>query len=217
MGEISKDLVLLLQYLLPGFVATQLFYALTSHPRPSQFERVVQALVWTVIVQVLTIGASAILLWAGTHVYPFGSWTFNAQLVWSIIIAAGLGLALASLSNSDLFHRAARHLQLTLRAGHHSECETAFRVYRSTFVLLHMKDKATYQGYPKVWSSDPEHGHILLQHATWITQEGEVFPLSESDAVLINVTDVEAVEFLKLGDQLDEHKEVDAPVDPAAT
>ena len=41
-----------LVFLLPGFVAASIFYSLTSHPKPEIFDRVIQALVFTVIVQV---------------------------------------------------------------------------------------------------------------------------------------------------------------------
>jgi len=48
MDSFAKDFVTLLQYLLPGFVAAWVFYSFTSFPKPSQFERVVQALIFTI-------------------------------------------------------------------------------------------------------------------------------------------------------------------------
>jgi len=39
--EITKDFIILVTYLLPGFLAAWVFYGLTSPPKPSQFERVV--------------------------------------------------------------------------------------------------------------------------------------------------------------------------------
>ena len=43
------DIVGVLTFLLPGFVAASIFYSLTSYPKPSPFDRVVQALIFTVI------------------------------------------------------------------------------------------------------------------------------------------------------------------------
>lgn len=51
--EMSKEVVLVLVYLLPGFLAAWVFYGLTSHPKPSQFERVVQAVIFTFVIQTL--------------------------------------------------------------------------------------------------------------------------------------------------------------------
>ena len=44
MPEISKDLVSLLQYLLPGFLVAWVIYGLTSHEKPVQSERIIHQL-----------------------------------------------------------------------------------------------------------------------------------------------------------------------------
>ena len=40
-GTIGTGLIDILTYLLPGLVAAATFYALTSHPKPGTFERIV--------------------------------------------------------------------------------------------------------------------------------------------------------------------------------
>ena len=45
----SGDIVGVLTFLLPGFVAASILYSLTSYPKPSPFDRIVQALIFTVI------------------------------------------------------------------------------------------------------------------------------------------------------------------------
>ena len=47
----SSEAVAVLTFLLPGFVAAAVFYSLTSHPRPNNFGSVVQALMFTIVVQ----------------------------------------------------------------------------------------------------------------------------------------------------------------------
>ena len=49
MNWASSEIVGVLSFLLPGFVAAAIFYSLTSYPKPSPFDRVVQALIFTVI------------------------------------------------------------------------------------------------------------------------------------------------------------------------
>jgi hypothetical protein len=41
-----KDVVSLLFQLVPGFIAAWILYGFSSYPKPSQFERLVQALVF---------------------------------------------------------------------------------------------------------------------------------------------------------------------------
>ena len=51
----TDDLIRLFYDLLPGFLAAWVYYGLTAHPKPSPFERVIQALIFTVIVRALFI------------------------------------------------------------------------------------------------------------------------------------------------------------------
>lgn len=53
MSLASSETVSILTFLLPGFVAAAVFYSLTSHTKPSAFERIVQALIFTIFVQVI--------------------------------------------------------------------------------------------------------------------------------------------------------------------
>ena len=66
-----------IERLLPGFVAAWIFYGLTGHSKPSPFERVVQALVYNVIVQPFVIAIGFLMLLIG-HVYSFGDWTVSS-------------------------------------------------------------------------------------------------------------------------------------------
>ena len=52
----KQDVVSLLYFLLPGFLAAWVSYGLTAHPKREAFERVIQALIFTVIVRALNIG-----------------------------------------------------------------------------------------------------------------------------------------------------------------
>jgi hypothetical protein len=45
---VSKDTLSLLYFLLPGLVTAAIYYSLTAHPKKETFERVVQALIFTV-------------------------------------------------------------------------------------------------------------------------------------------------------------------------
>lgn len=65
MQELSKDVVALLQYLAPGFIVASVYYGFSPEAKPSQFERVVQALVFTVVVQSLVQLEEVALVFAG--------------------------------------------------------------------------------------------------------------------------------------------------------
>lgn len=46
MDSLFNNATTLLTFLLPGFLSAWVFYGLTSHPKPPQFERTAEALVF---------------------------------------------------------------------------------------------------------------------------------------------------------------------------
>lgn len=55
MDWVSGELVYLLVFLLPGFLTAAIFHSLTSHRKPEPFERVVSALIFTILIQFTTL------------------------------------------------------------------------------------------------------------------------------------------------------------------
>jgi len=58
MDDLVKEIIPLLQYLIPGFLSAWVFYSLTAFKRPDTFGQIVQALVFTFVIQgaVLAVG-----------------------------------------------------------------------------------------------------------------------------------------------------------------
>jgi hypothetical protein len=50
MTMITSELISLFDFLLPGFITSFLFYSLASFPKKSEFEAVVIALIYTIII-----------------------------------------------------------------------------------------------------------------------------------------------------------------------
>jgi fructose-specific phosphotransferase system IIC component len=103
MEGLSRETISFLQYLLPGFVAAWIFYGLTSYPKPSQFERVIQALIFTLFVKAFLYVLMDIFLHIG-HYLSLGVWDDSSNLVWSLIIAIVLGLLFSYYTNNDKIH-----------------------------------------------------------------------------------------------------------------
>lgn len=194
MPELSKDVVALLQYLVPGFVVAWIYFGLTSHNKPSQFERVVQALIFTVVVQVVVLGEKNFLLWAGQY-WLAGEWTENSNIAAAIFSALFLGVGIAWGTNVDGFHRLARKFKITSRTGHPCEWFGIFADY-PRFVVLQLKDGTRIFGWPKVWPSEAKNGHFFMTDAVRVV-DGEEQELSSLEGILIDVRDVSSVEFAK--------------------
>ena len=54
MTDWANNTIEVLNFLVPGFVAAAVYFGLTSAPKPNTFERLIQALIFTIIVQALT-------------------------------------------------------------------------------------------------------------------------------------------------------------------
>jgi hypothetical protein len=193
-NELANDFVLLMTYLLPGFLAAWVFYGLTSHPKPSQFERVVQALIFTFIVQTFIAPCRVVLETIG-WVIPIRHWDSVAEGLTSLILAIVLGVALAFFTNTDSVHKWLRRRGFTTRTSHPSEwyCVLAEKV---TFVILHLGDGRRLYGWPKEWPVEPNRGQFYIMLPSWIQADGSQIDLPQLDGILIGAKDVQWVEFL---------------------
>ncbi|MCG8038562.1 MAG: DUF6338 family protein [Candidatus Thiodiazotropha taylori] len=192
--EITKEAIQFLGYLLPGFLAAWVFYGLTSHSKPSQFERVVQALIFTFIIQVFIPGAKWLLEVVGKYI-PLGSWDNAAEGLTSFFLALVFGAVLAYLANNDTIHKWLRKIGFTTRTSHPSEW---FYVLsdKVMFVILHLNDGRRLYGWPKEWPIESDKGQFYIMMPSWIQADGNQIDLPQLDGILINAVDVKWVEFV---------------------
>jgi cbb3-type cytochrome oxidase subunit 3 len=194
MPEVSREVVALLTYLLPGFLVAWLFYALTSHQKPSQQERVIQALIFTLLVHALVVVEKLGLEFVGRWVV-LGAWDTDVELIASVFTALMSGLAVAYLTNKDTVHRHLRRIGLSKRSALPNEWCTVFSP-REQFVVVHLKDDRRLYGWPKVWPSEPDKGHLFLTFPSWVHGEIAV-ELTETEGILLDVKDISHIEFVK--------------------
>ena len=189
----SKETLSLLYFLLPGQVAAWVFYGLTAHPKREAFERIVQALIFTIIVQACVFLVKFALLFVGRHFIRLGNWTEESSLVWSVVIAFIIGVAFSALANSSLIHKILRYFGVTKRTSFPSEWYSAFHRFQK-FSVLHLRDGRRLRGWPEEWPDQCERGHFLMQFPEWVLDNGTRVPLFQTSRMLIAAADVERVE-----------------------
>ena len=194
MDNLASDLIQLFKYLLPGFLSAWVFYGFNSFVKPSQFERVVQALIFTLIVQVMVYlyKMSAIFL---SKFYVVGSWNKDVELIISVLLAAALGFIFAYFANSDRFHLVIRKLGISRETSYPSEWFGEFS-NKITYVVLHLNGERRLYGWPKEWPSSSDKGHFSIQQPSWLDSGIEI-PLTGVETILIPAKDVQMVEFMK--------------------
>ena len=208
----SNEIITILLFLLPGFVTAAVFFSYTSHLKPSPFERVIQALVFTILnhatVEVLRLcGRTFYWFSMQTDVVWIRGAVARVALVFDtipdallyVVIAVLLGFTAVYITNNDTFHRILRRYKFTAEDSYPSEWYSAFAQSR-TYVVLHLIGQRRLYGWPKEWSGNPDNGHLLIAECEWLDGDQRI-PVEDVDTMLIPVSDVEMVEFVTLNQE----------------
>ena len=193
------DLLKQFQFLLAGFVAAWVFYGLTPYKRPTAFERVAQALVYTAIVQLTATGLAEILGFFGweaaTAILPGPASVF--------LLAVFLGVIFAWMTNRDYPHAWLRRVGLTMQTARKCNWADALDMDNYHFVILNLKDGRRIYGWPSFWPNTHEDDHFLLRLYAWLPdqKDGEILDMSKlalakNAAILIASESVDTVELI---------------------
>ena len=193
MENFSRDMIIILQYLLPGFVSAWIFYGLTSYQKPSRFERVVQALIFTAFIQVFVSLFKYVFLFIGNY-WVLAEWDNSSNLILSIIIAVLLGFIFSYYANNDKIHKWLRKIGLTSATSFPTGWAASF-MENITYIVLHFKDGRRLYGWPKEWPSVPDSGHFVLEKASWLADSAQI-TITGVKSILVDVKDVRWVEFM---------------------
>jgi hypothetical protein len=192
----KTDVIQILQYLLPGFVATWVFYGLTTYEKATPFERVVEALIFLVPVQV----GVFLLEFLSRHFAALESWSPNVRFTASFVLAIAVGLLFAICANRDFPHEWLRQLSWTRRTSYSSEWYSAFHQQIFPFwVVLHLKGDAERRlyGAAEEFPDQADSGHFILQRAEWLDAENNSTPLDNVEKILIPAIEVKYVELIR--------------------
>lgn len=186
----SGEVVSVLVFLLPGFVAASVFHSLTSHPKPGILDRLIQALVFTVIVHAVIIGISLV-----ADIAREESWI----PVLAVLISVMLALMTVYWSNHDTMHGILRRLGITKETSYPSEWYSTFWRLNDCYVVLHLKEGRRLYGWPEEWPSQPDRGHFRISEGEWLgNDENDGVSTTGVPTILIPANDVEMVEFIKI-------------------
>lgn len=215
MEAIGQEVITLLRYLLPGFLAAWVYYGLTSFALPLQFERVVQALIFTLLVQPLVFIIEASTIWIGRW-QSAGPWNEKSELLCSVISAFVLGAMFAAFANNDKFHKLMRALNITRETSYPSEWYGAFSNH-ITYIIINLNNGMRIYGWPTEWPSQAGAGYFLLEQTSWLDDENNEIPMPTVSHMLIPAADVALVQFMDLNWRKDNVKEGVQPAAAAST
>lgn len=202
MEYFSKELIDILRFLLPGFITTFLFYSLTSFPKKSEFDKIVMALIYTIIINAL-VGRLGSAFTSLGKIIILGEWLPEIKVIWSIGIALIIGFTITFIYNKDVFHRILRRFKITNQTSYPSEWYGTFSETDS-YIVLHFIDGKRLMGHPLEWPIDPKNGHFVLEDAVWLVEEDgktSYIELPTVSKIMVDTAKIEMVEFLKKNEE----------------
>jgi hypothetical protein len=200
---ITSELINLFNFLLPGFITSFVFYALIPFPKRSEFEAVIIALIWTVIINALIEGIGYIFIATGNQTYAVAEREHIIKTVLAIILAIVIGFLWSYFYNNDIIHRALRKFRITNQPSYPSEWYGAFSE-TNTYIVLYLKDERRIMGWPLFWPTYPQKGHFVLENARWLIDnngKNDIIALDVCVKIMIDAANVEMVEFVQFDDK----------------
>ena len=199
----SQTIINVLTFLLPGFITAALLYSLTPRPRPIPFERLVQALIFTVVIQGAVSGVESSLVMLGKQIGSIGTWTQQTALGWSIVLAVLMAGVVAWLDNYDRLHTLWRRLGITHQTSFPSEWFGTLSQHNG-YIVLHLGGNRRLFGWPAEWPNQPDQGHFVMAEAEWLLDAADSqvqgrtsIPLTGVQRLLVPARDVEMVELME--------------------
>lgn len=192
MSWASSEFVSVLSFLLPGFVAVAVFHSLTSHPKPREFESVIQALIFTITAQAIVQG----IRWIGITFEWEVSWVTDFEILVSVSVAVVLALIAAYLTNHDTLHGFLRRFGITRENSYPSEWYSTFYQNSDCYVILHLQGQRRLYGWPEEWPSRPDQGHFRIAEGEWLSGDNRIVAEGVV-AIVIPVREVDMVEFIR--------------------
>ena len=211
MPTISSNILNTVFQLVPGFIVAWIVYGLTAYRKPSPFERVIQALIFTLFVKSIVFIFKTALEWIGAY-WAIGAWNENVALGWSLCTSVVLGFGFVWCINNDFpfqylrpqlngddkpgfLRRFLDKVRLTEKSIHPSEWFSALSE-REMYVVLQLKDERRLFGWPEQYPDDPEEGHFVITEPEWLLDSGDRAPLYDVSSILIAASEVAWIELL---------------------
>jgi drug/metabolite transporter superfamily protein YnfA len=187
----------ILIFLIPGFIASTVLNMLVVRVEQKQFGKVVEALVFTLIIFVVYSFVSQKspiqLSKVGENVaYSYDSHAF----LWLVGISIVIPVIMSALVTHDLHMKLARSLRISKKTARTSVWVDVFYDL-DNYIIVNFKDGRSIFGWPTYFSTDPDQPYIFLSEPAWY-EEDKFQPVKELEGILITPEhEIESIEVLK--------------------
>lgn len=193
-GWATNEVIAVLVFLLPGFVAAGVFQAMIPNPSPNGMSTLIRALIFTMVVQSLV---SFLPGFMSASNESLSSDQMPSIFVSQLLVAILLGLGAAFAWNKNWVHKWLRRWGLTAESAYRSARYSAFAFNRDCYVVLHLKGERRLYGWPAEWPGATDDDYFLIEERAWLSEDGREFT-REISHMLIPESQVEMIEFVPI-------------------
>ena len=186
--------------LLPGFTSAYIAQYLSVRRKQSEFDKVVEALLFSVVLYLLTLpffGNSLPAFWSASTEQP-NSFVIAIRWTQLAFLAAGsvlLGVVYAANINHDWLLRLFRWLHVTDRTARSSIWNDVFQETGGA-VQVGLTGEVKVIGWLRYYSDEAEDSSLFLEQAAWIDGNGNETPIAGPGILLTKDVGIEYVLFL---------------------
>lgn len=200
----STEVVATINYLLPGFITAWIFYGFTAYRPKNQIERIIEAVIYSTLIQIIIVPIRISLLWIGSVGFAVGVWDHESSMLVSFFVALILGVTTVIIANSSKFHDKVPGW-FSRKTSYPSEWYSAFdRAARESeidsskgYISLSLKNGKRVFGWNTEWPNYPDEGHFVIHYPSWVDEENKYEDIRDAIKIVIPVTDVCMVTFIE--------------------
>lgn len=209
MDEVLKGgtgAVFLFLYLFPGFLGSLVYDFLVESRKRDNFERIVAALVLTLLSSVaLKVGFGVSLLPLAvdkeTPVSTVVNAFFGRNLLYGSLLSVSIVVLLAVCNNSGITYRILNWFRLSTKASSVDVWADTFDRLRGSWIKIRFSDGRSLIGWPKFYSQFGDPREIFLADASWWVPDEDGTLIAQdvlgAGVYIADFSRVEAIEVLK--------------------
>lgn len=188
--------------LLPGFITASIIRTLCVRPTQTEFDKLIQALMYSFVVYVLFVAILHRLplealqrLKQADGVYYLPAVRYS-DLVLLFGFAVALGLILSLSITKDIHGRVFRRLNMSNRSSRPSIWQDVFSEVNE-YVQVQFQDGRSILGWPRYFSDSPEESSLFLENAAWIAGDGSIVDVPGAGVLITKDMTIETIMFLR--------------------
>lgn len=189
--------------LLPGFTCAYVAQYLSVRRKQTEFDKVVEALLFSVILYVLTLpmfGNTLPVSWTSSTA-DRDQYLISIRLSQLLVLALGsgvLGILYAANINHDWMMKLFRRVGVTERTARSTIWNDVFQEIGGS-VQVGLTGEIKVIGYLRYYSDEAEDSSMFLENAAWIDKDGKTTPITGPGILLTKAVGIEYVLFLDSG------------------